>query len=234
MAARWNRETFFPSTYQGQNLLQPLHVCLREAAIKEPCSVASCMTGLNCMTDSQRKVFPRFFKIIISFTSHLPSSSPDSDDESGRKRWKEFHREPGSKWISSPTFLNYPSKADAGLPQVTALSQLIAQTLPFLLTPLTEWYQAHSTWKLPFLSDAPSHLQTLRAFCVSTCCWRAQEKSLPWQPHVTSDVQPRMGQADGTLLWGSPCITPTSVEWCISHRLAENLLKPLPEGSYRS
>lgn len=55
--------------------------------------------------------------------SHLPSSSPDSDDdESGKERWKSFHKEPGSGWISPHTFLlNYPSKADAGPPQVTSL-----------------------------------------------------------------------------------------------------------------
>jgi len=41
MAERQNRETFFPSTQQGQNLLQPLYVCLREAEIQGPCSVAS-------------------------------------------------------------------------------------------------------------------------------------------------------------------------------------------------
>lgn len=76
----------------------------------------------------------------------------------------------------------------------------MAQALPFLLAPLTKRRQARTTWKFSFLSDAPSHLRTLRAFRVSTCWWRAQGKPLPWQLRVTSDVQPRMGKADGTLL----------------------------------
>lgn len=102
-------------------------------------------------------------------------------------------------------FLPTPSqitllKQMLGQPRSHLWSQLMAQALPCLLTPLTKGCQARGTWKLPFLSDDPSHLQILRAFCVSTCCWRAQGRSLPWQLRVTSDVQPRMGQADGTLL----------------------------------
>ena len=139
------------------------------------------------------------------------------------------------QWVDfSPRLPEYLSKADAGPPQVTSLitADSSGSALPLnssnKVVSGSRYLETVTSIRCSFTSP-----NSLKSFLCLHWLLESTRKITSLQLHVTSDVQPRRDKR-GHSARGNPCIPPASVEQHISHRLAETLLKPLPEGSYRS